>query len=127
MDEFQKLGISRNYAKLQENQLAVIEQRLEAEVGDIHKDLRSTKKEIEKKLTLVNKFLQEPWSTDCDPKSRMDWACNMLRFDTNSQPTKGVIDVSFKEMSLKHHPDYVGSEDLYKRVLNAREVLLETD
>ena len=52
MDEFQKLGISRNYAKLLENQLAVIGQRIEAEVGDVHKDLRSAKKEIEKKKLL---------------------------------------------------------------------------
>ena len=51
----------------------------------------------------------------------------MFRFDTNSQPTKEEINVSFKEMSLRHHPDYGGSEDLYKRVLKAREVLLETD
>ena len=59
MDEFQKLGISRNYAKLLENQLAVIGQRIEPEVGDVHKDLRSARIEIEKNLTLVNKSLQE--------------------------------------------------------------------
>ena len=51
--EFQELGISRNYAKLLENQIAVIEQRLEAEPGEESKDLREVKEKLEKKLKFV--------------------------------------------------------------------------
>ena len=55
LEEFHKLGASRNYAKLLENQLAVIEQRLEGTVGEPAQmqDLRKTKEKIEKKLKVV--------------------------------------------------------------------------
>ena len=43
MEEFHKLGANRNYAKLLENQLAVIKQRLEGTVGEETRDLRQTK------------------------------------------------------------------------------------
>ena len=56
--EFEELGISRNYAKLLDNQIAIIEHRLEGEVGDEADDLRKVKEELEKKLTIVNEVLQ---------------------------------------------------------------------
>ena len=39
-DTIVELGLTRSYAKLLENQIAVIEQRLEAEPGEESKDLR---------------------------------------------------------------------------------------
>ena len=56
--EFQKLGVSRNYAKVLENQLAVIEHRLEAEESEDAKDLRETKQKIEKELQIVRDALK---------------------------------------------------------------------
>ena len=58
MEEFHKLGVSRNYAKLLENQLAVIEQRLEGTVGEETRDLRNTKEVIERKLKFVQDTLK---------------------------------------------------------------------
>ena len=53
-EEFQRLGVNRNYAKLLENQLDVIKQRLEGTVGEETKYLSKTKDELEKKLKLVH-------------------------------------------------------------------------
>ena len=53
ISEFQELGINRNYAKLIENQLAVIELRLQGTTGSEDKHLRKTKQELEKKLEIV--------------------------------------------------------------------------
>ena len=41
--EFQELGISRNYAKLLDNQIAMIDHRLQAETGGDTEDLREVK------------------------------------------------------------------------------------
>ena len=125
IDEFQKLGISRNYAKILEDQLFVIQTRLEGEIGVNVADLRNSKKEIEKKLVLVNKTLKEPWSVDSDPTTRKEWALRIFEFQENIELTKDVIDAQFKGLSLKHHPDHGGAEDLYKRILKARDVLKE--
>ena len=59
MEDFHKLGVSRNYAKLLENQLAVIEQRLEGTVGQEMIHLRKTKEEIERKHKLVLETLNQ--------------------------------------------------------------------
>ena len=123
IDEFQKLGISRNYAKILEDQLFMIQARLEGEIGPNVADLRNSKKEIEKKLVLVNKTLKEPWSVDSDPITRKEWAYRIFEFQQNVVLTKDVIDTQFEELSLKHHPDHGGAEDLYKRILKARDVL----
>ncbi len=53
ISEFQELGINRNYAKLLENQLAVIELRIQGTTGREDKHLRKTKQELEKKLEIV--------------------------------------------------------------------------
>ena len=51
--EFQELGISRSYAKLLESQIAVIEQRIQAETGGDTEDLREVKEKLEKAYDLV--------------------------------------------------------------------------
>ena len=54
IEEFQRLGVNRNSAKLLENQLDVIKQHLEGTVGEETKYLSKTKDELEiKKLKLV--------------------------------------------------------------------------
>ncbi len=51
--EFEKLGAARSYAKVIENQLAVIETHLEGSIGPESDDLRTTMIEMEKKLTVI--------------------------------------------------------------------------
>ena len=57
LEEFQSLGINRNYVKLLENQLILIEQRLEGETGEKAKYLRKTKEDLEKKIKVVKEAL----------------------------------------------------------------------
>ena len=52
------MGVARNYAMLIENQLAVIQTRLEGTTGPDTKHLRKTKDELEKKLMLVQRAVQ---------------------------------------------------------------------
>ena len=51
--EFQKIGITRSYAELLENQIAMIQEKLEGEIGDAVKDLRDMKNELERELQVV--------------------------------------------------------------------------
>ena len=51
--EFEDLGVARKYVKLIENQLAVIETRLEGMTGSESEYLRKTLQESKKKLELV--------------------------------------------------------------------------
>lgn len=53
--EFQKIGITRSYTELLENQIAVIEQRLAGEIGDAVKNLRDVKNELEMELQVVQR------------------------------------------------------------------------
>ena len=125
IDEFQKLGISGNYVKILEDQLFVIQQRLEGEIGENVADLRNSKDEIEKKLVLVNKTLSEPWSADSDKVARKEWAYRNFEFQETIELTNEITDSKFKELSRKHHPDHGGAEDLYKRITRARDILKE--
>ena len=52
--EFEELSVARNYVKLIETQLAVIDTRLEGTVGSEREDLRKTQEELKKKLDLIN-------------------------------------------------------------------------
>ena len=51
--EFESLGAARNYTKLIENQLAVIESHLEGTVGTDTDDLRKTRDEMVKRLKVI--------------------------------------------------------------------------
>ena len=58
IEEFQNLGVSRNYAKLIENQLAVIALRLESADSSEAQPLRKTYEQLEKKLKLIEQTLK---------------------------------------------------------------------
>ena len=62
IEDFQKLGVNRNYIKVLENQLLVVNHRLEGETGDKAKHLQEVKKKIEKKLKVVKVTIDEPFS-----------------------------------------------------------------
>ncbi len=51
--EFEALGVTRNYAKLIENQLALIESHLEGIVAPDKDDLRTTRDELVKRLEVI--------------------------------------------------------------------------
>ena len=51
--EFQTLGVQRNYAKLLDNQIALIEHWLESEPGEDAEDLREVKDKLEMKRKLI--------------------------------------------------------------------------
>ena len=127
MEEFHKLGANRNYAKLLENQLAVIEQRIEGSVGDESKDLRKTKEGIEIKLQLVQSTLKEPLiaraGQDHDPK---EWACSLLGLDPMIQHSDDEVKSAFQKVSKTTHPDIGGESDTeyFKRVGRAKDILL---
>ena len=57
IEEFEALGISRNYLKVLENQLCVVNEYLEGEEGPKAKHLEKIKKEMEKKIQVVNETL----------------------------------------------------------------------
>ena len=57
IEDFQMLGISRNYLKVLENQLNVIKQYLEGEIGPKAEHLRKTKEELERKIKVVKETL----------------------------------------------------------------------
>ena len=58
INEFQTLGINRNYVLLIESQLRVIETRLEGTVGPEAADLQKTKEALEKSLKVVRETVQ---------------------------------------------------------------------
>ena len=60
ISEFEELGVARNYIKLIENQIAVIETRLKGTIGKQCQQLRNTKIELEKKLKLVKEAKSGP-------------------------------------------------------------------
>lgn len=125
MEEFHRLGASRNYAKLLENHLAVIEQRLEGTVGKETLDLRKTKEEIEKKLQLVLETMNEPWSTRYKTDQK-EWACCVLGLDPNCSIDKNQVLLmkAFKRISVRDHPDKGGDEEYFKRIEHAKQTLL---
>ena len=123
IEEFHKLGINRNYAKLLENQLAVVKHRLEGSVGAETKDLRKTKEEIEKKLQLVETTLNEPWSPNADVSVQREWACKMLGVTT--APTREEIKKAYRELARCTHPDKSGDDEYFKRIERAKEILLQ--
>ena len=122
IEDFQKLGVTRNYAKVLENQLAVVEHRLKGETGKKTKHLRETKEKIEKKLKVVEDTLREPWSDNADPQVQKEWACKVLGVDHSAG--KSRIERAFKELARSSHPDKGGDDTEFKRLQRAREILL---
>ena len=123
IEDFQKLGVTRNYAKVLENQLAVVEHRLKGDTGKKTKHLRQTKEKIEKKLKVVEDTLREPWSDCADPQVQKEWAWKVLGVDHSAG--KSRIERAFRELARSSHPDKGGVDDKeFKRLQRAREILL---
>lgn len=121
IEEFQKLGVSRNYAIVLENQLAMVQQHMEGSTGDEKALLRETWKTIEKKLKVVRETLSEPWR-NTDPVARREWACKMLEVSTTASEKE--IETAYRSAARATHPDKSGDEDYFKRIQHAHDVLL---
>ena len=121
MEEFQQLGINRNYAKLVENQLAVITLRLDATTGPESNDLRQTQKELEKKLKLVQTSKMEHGAPSMDTTNRK-WACNVLK--VIPPITKDNVTRAFRDASKDLDPNKAGN---MKQLEKARDILMAED
>ncbi|XP_065886727.1 uncharacterized protein [Dysidea avara] len=124
MEEFHKLGLNKNYAKILETHLFTIQQRKEA--SDNQEDianLTKTEEEIKKKLDVVRTTLNEPWSPKADPEAQRDWACKMLELDPSSMFGIDEVDKAFKALVLVNHPDKQGNPEVTKKLNRAREIL----
>ena len=125
LEEFHKLGINRNYAKLLENQLAVVECRLEGSVGPETQDLRKTKDEIEKKLKLVTATLNQPWSHNASASVQREWACKTLGLTLAPTISKQKIVTAYSESTKRYDPNETGYSEYLKTVQRAKEILLQ--
>ena len=121
LEEFHKLGITRNYTKVVENQVAVINTRLEGSVGPETEDLRKTKEVLEKKLKLVKATLSKPFIS-----ADTNWAYGILELDQHAQLTEDMITSAFRKLSKTEHPDKGGDTDSFQRLERARQILLKS-
>ena len=123
IEDFQKLGVNRNYIKVLENQLVLVNHRLEGETGDMAEHLRKMKEKIEKELKVVKAAIDEPFSQHADPEVSRDWACKVL--DVSPSSNKHTIEKSYKKLSKVAHPDRKGGDsDHFKRIGRARDIFL---
>ena len=58
LEKFSELSMIRNYAKLVENQIQVIDARIRGSVGSENADLQKTKQKLEEKFNVVTKTLE---------------------------------------------------------------------
>ena len=123
IEKFQKLGVTRSYAKVLRTQLSLVEQRLEGEDADQYEDLAKTKEEIEARCKVVELTLSEPLSHDADPVAQKSWACAVLGVPLKA--TKTEVERAYKDKAKTSHPDKPGGDDEYfTRVQHAKDVLL---
>ena len=124
LDEFHAVGMNRNYAKVLQTQIEIIDLRLR-DVDELETaPLQETKVELEKKLELVQKTLkEEPWSETHVQITRV-WACSCLKLDSKKLLTGTEINKAFKEVSKTFHPDKGGDSEHFQRVQQAKDFLL---
>ena len=127
LDDFSQLGVSRNYKKLLENQISVIEERIESIDSDAseHKmlELREARKQLQEKLKIVTDALKWPWSPDTNPHFQRNWACKIFGFIPSERLTDKEIEKTFKTLSRCEHPDRGGDHEYYQRIVQARDIL----
>jgi len=123
IEEFHQLGLNRNYAKVLENQLYVVEQRLQADDGAAKDALRDTQTELKKKLELVQRTMLEPWSPQADQATRKNWAYKVMMLDVEMPLTKRELEKSFRQLSLQAHPDKGGDDEEFKKLKLAYDIV----
>ena len=122
IEEFHKLGMTRNYAKVIQNQVEVIKRRLKSDVGPQSQDLQEAKEKLEQKLEVVTKTLQEPFST-----KDANWARKLLELDQSQEPiTEDMVAHAFRKLSKTEHPDKGGDGTYFQRLELARQILINS-
>ena len=123
IEKYQRLGVTRNYARVLAAHVELVEHYLQGEDHDKMKGLTKTKEELKKKLELVEETLKEPWSHDADPEAKRNWACAVL--DVPISATKEEVEEAFRKKARTSHPDKQGGdEEHFKRVEHAKSVLI---
>ena len=123
LEEYQKLGMARNYAKVLQNQVEVIKRRLKGAVGPQSHDLQKTQEKLEQKLQVVSTTLQEPFSSN-----DTSWACNILELDESHKPiTEDMVTQAFRRLSRTEHPDKGGDDSYFQRLERAKQILLQKE
>ena len=122
LEEFHKLSINQNYAKLLENQLAIIEHRLIGTAPEAwqYMYLRETKEDIQRKLDLVQATMKEPWSSRADASMQRQWACIIL--EVKPSATRDEVSKAYRNAARSAHK--AGKNDGYfERVERAKDIL----
>lgn len=127
MSEFEGLSTASSYVKCVENQLYVIDQRIEALQDDnggsncTGNELRRTKEELEKTVQLMKRAKALPWSDTAPKEAQLQWARGFLQVDCSA--TEEDIEKAYKTMAMSKHPDKGGSEEEFKMLGRAYEIL----
>ena len=122
IEEFQQLGLNRDYAKVLEN---VVEHQLEGDDGSAKDTLRNTQAQLKKKLDLVQQMMLEPWSPQADPITWKNWAFKVMMLDVQMPVCKGELEKAFERLSLQAHPDKGGDDEEFKRLNLAHEIVMQ--
>lgn len=122
IEEFHQLGLNRNYSKVLENQLYVVEQRLEGDdsAATSKNTLRDTHTQLKKKLDLVQRTMQEPWSPQADESTRKNWAYKVMMLDVKMPLSKVLLDKTFKSLSLQVSK---GDDEQFQKVQIAYDII----
>ena len=122
MEEFHQLGLTQNYARVLENHIYIIKQRVQvSDVSSDEKDiLRNTLTELDKKFQVVNETLMKPWSKQGDKKIQKAWACKILNMDVeDTDRGPASIEQAYKDALA----DHTGDDKTIRRVKRAYEIL----
>ena len=124
LDEFHGKSLHRNYVKVLQMQIDVIKLRIKDVNALETASLQKTLEELEERFKLIQHTLEkEPWSKTDEKKTR-EWACLCLGLDSKGSLTAERIKKAFKQVSKTYHPDKGGDDDHFKRIQQAKDLLL---
>eukprot|EP00731_Ephydatia_muelleri_P012011 Em0006g905a len=125
LHEFEELSSASSYMKCVENQLCVIEQKIESVQDDddrsIMSDLRTTQAKLKMVIDLVKTAKKLPWSDSAPIEVKSKWAREYLHVEASA--TGENIERAYKAMALSKHPDKGGSEEEFKLLQQAYQIL----
>ena len=126
LHEFEELSSASSYVKCVENQLCVVEQKIESVQDDdddrsIVSDLRTIKTQLEAVIKLVRTAKELPWSDSVPIEVKSKWAREYLHVEASA--TGENIERAYKAMALSKHPDKGGSEEEFKLLQQAYQIL----
>lgn len=127
MHEFEELSSAASCVKCVENQLHVIELKIESmqdgndESKYIMDELRAVKEQLGKVIQLMKSAKDLPWSSSTSKEVKSKWAREYLHVEASA--TGESIERAYKAMALSKHPNKGGSEEEFKLLQKAYEIL----